>query len=670
MGTMIGLAAMSLFDVRMLDRAHWRDFDWGVFREVMHFGTPFIVTYGLSFILSGSDRFLIEYFLGPDQVGIYSAGYAFPDRIGQICFMAVATASFPLTVRRLEQEGTEAARDQTYANGVAMLALAVPACMGLLLINRPLAATLIGENFRAGAIQVMPWIAISTIFNGIAAHYFDHAFHLAKKTRLFFFTLGPAALLNFIGNLYAIPHFGVMGAAYTTLAAYALYLILSIVIGRRVFRIKFPFKPALQIAVSTALMALILLGFNFPENLTGLIDMVVIGGAVYGLGILTFDIMGVRSLIIRKFHQRSVSHVSAHTPLEFTVLKTPEAIEIIADEWRALYEKSGGNVFGSYEWFQIWWRHLGGLENVRLHIATARSGGNLVALLPLVVRRSGLLRILEWAGYETFDYGDVLAENACDAEAIWRFAFGVGGYDVALIKDVRESALSLPVLANGMRLREQRKNYFLTLQFDSGEAWLAAQSRKLRGDMRRKREKMQAQGDVAFQLYRQGEQVPVAVLDALYAQKSAWFRERKASGAFAKAEVKPLLHELAADAARHNKLYLAWLTCGDVIVACHMGFIKDGILHLYHTTYDAGYGAFSPGNIMMIETIQWAIDARLRELDFMRGDEAFKQRFAGGTRALSAFIGGGSYFGKMLVLLRMAQKDSELPADPIKKSDS
>ena len=112
-----------------------------------------------------------------------------------------------------------------------------------------------------------------------------------------------------------------------------------------------------------------------------------------------------------------------------------------------------------------------------------------------------------------------------------------------------------------------------------------------------------------------------------------------------------------------GSLYLAWLTCGEAIVACHMGFVRDGVLHLYHTTYDAEYGAFSPGNIMMIETIKWAIDQKLRELDFMRGDESYKQRFASGTRALSGFVVGRTRLGKLAVAVRMAIKKNSLLSD-------
>ena len=69
-----------------------------------------------------------------------------------------------------------------------MLAVALPTCAGLILCDRQLAAVLIGPDFRIGAMQVMPWIAVSSVLNGLSAHYFDHAFHLAKKPYLLAFT--------------------------------------------------------------------------------------------------------------------------------------------------------------------------------------------------------------------------------------------------------------------------------------------------------------------------------------------------------------------------------------------------------------------------------------------------------------------------------------------------
>ena len=361
----------------------------------------------------------------------------------------------------------------------------------------------------------MPLIAIATLFNGIAAHYFDHALHLAKKTRLFFYTLGPSALLNFVGNLYAIPHFGIIGAAYTTLAAYALYLALSILIGRQVFAMHFPFQPALEIAVSTGVMALVLLSFEVPANIFGLVVKIAVGGAVYGAGILTFNVMDIRTKLFarltRKSH-KSESHKSESQNdllLTYEILTEFDQAEAIAGEWETLH-RSSGLLFGSSQWFKIWWRNLGKTENSALSIAVARTPtGELKAVLPLVRRKSGFLRMLGWAGADVFDYGDVVTDNPQIAEALWRFVCAKPGYDIALIKDVRTKAVSLKGISVLMQLREQRKNYFLTLDFASGQEWLAAQSRKLRGDVRRKSEKMEKENRVRFHVHQNGD--PVAV---------------------------------------------------------------------------------------------------------------------------------------------------------------
>jgi CelD/BcsL family acetyltransferase involved in cellulose biosynthesis len=290
---------------------------------------------------------------------------------------------------------------------------------------------------------------------------------------------------------------------------------------------------------------------------------------------------------------------------------------------------------------------------VRLHVVIARTAsGQLAGILPLIVRHAGLVRILEWAGHDVFDYNDVIAQDPHMADALWRFVSKQGAYDVALIKDIYVQALSLAPLTQLMHRRAQRKNYFLTLEFSSGEAWFASQSRKLRGDTRRKTEKMQSRGAVAFHVHQKNTAVPSAIIDTLYAQKAAWFAQRYTQGAFAKDGIKAFLYALAQDAAQRGELYLAWLSSGNTIVACHMGFVRKNTLYLYHTTYENTYAEFSPGAILMTETIKAAIDMGLHELDFMRGDETYKQRFASDHRLLSDFVFGRSIFGKAITKIK------------------
>lgn len=295
LGMIFGMALMAVLDGAMLKGVSWKYFDRDALRELVRFGVPLIFSFGLGFLISASDRFIIEHFRNASEVGIYAAGYSLMDRITVMIFMIVATPSFPLTVNKLEHEGLEAARRQTYANGVAVFALVLPACAGLILTTEQLAAFLIGAEFRAGAMQVMPWIAVSAMLNGLSVHYFSHAMHLAKKPSLLVAAQLPSAILNLALNFLLIPEYGYMGAAYATMASYFLLLILMIVIGQRVFAYRFPFLPLLQISCCVAMMGAVLSIVAFPISVAGLTAEVMLGGAIYGAGLLLFNVMDIRA---------------------------------------------------------------------------------------------------------------------------------------------------------------------------------------------------------------------------------------------------------------------------------------------------------------------------------------------------------------------------------------
>lgn len=297
LGMIIGMMAVALLDIKILLQTSPRDFHREALREIMRFGAPLVLAYALSYIIASSDRFFIEYFQGPGAVGVYAAGYSLMDRITSIVFMVVSTASYPLIVHKYEHESLEAAQRQMHNNGVATLALALPVCAGLILTAPQIAAVLIGPAFRDGALLVMPWIAVAAIFNGLATHYFSHSFYLAKKSHMFFYTQGPAALVNLVMNFILIPRFGYIAAAWSTLISYAIAMLATVWLGRGVFPFPFPFKSTLLIVAATALMIAPLVALRFSVDLLGLAEMVALGGLVYGAALMLFDVMQIRSRV-------------------------------------------------------------------------------------------------------------------------------------------------------------------------------------------------------------------------------------------------------------------------------------------------------------------------------------------------------------------------------------
>src|SRR5208282_4752228 len=81
----------------------------------------------------------------------------------------------------LERQGREAARIQAGRNGVALLAVALPACAGLALTADYIAASLVGPAFRPGVAALIPIMSLAALARGVRAHFIDHASHLSGR---------------------------------------------------------------------------------------------------------------------------------------------------------------------------------------------------------------------------------------------------------------------------------------------------------------------------------------------------------------------------------------------------------------------------------------------------------------------------------------------------------
>jgi O-antigen/teichoic acid export membrane protein/CelD/BcsL family acetyltransferase involved in cellulose biosynthesis len=650
LGLIVGMACMTLVDIKAILHTSKENFSPNALRAIAQFGLPLVVTYGLYNIISNTDRFIIDHFHGPAQVGVYAAGFSLVDRVNTILFMMIATPSYPLTVHKLENEGIAAARDQTYRNGVAVLGLALPACVGFMLANQQITAVLIGSQFRDGAIKVIPWIATGAILNGLSTHYFDHAFHLSKKSYMLLFTQGPTAVFNLTMNFMLIPRFGYMGAAYTYVASYVILVTLSVLVGRRVFKVRFPFRPALEIAASVGIMAVPLMAIPFRRDALGLAEMVVLGGFLYSSGLVLFNVMGVREKLFKQVGKMHVNVPSAEKTVRYDVKSTEEAVLTLAAGWRRLHAEYGRDVFTDFDLLMEWWRTLGKPNRCCLRIACAWEDNRLVGILPLATRKKKFLRMLEWAGTEVLDYPDILVEEERYVAPLWEAIRRAGRYDFALIKDVRSDAVTHSHLDRSMNVLPAERSFYLTCAWPSGAAWVNSLSRKLRGGIRRKRQKLEHNGRVQYQVYKpENGPVPQKIIDAMIAQKLAWHHAQSDGGVFDFAGTPDFMRGLVKLHAARGSLFLAWLEQREEIIACHMGFIRQGTVSLYLTSYKDTFASASPGNMIMQDSISWAIDNGITEFSFLRGGESYKLKFANNSRSLAKYIRGRTWIGQLVV---------------------
>jgi O-antigen/teichoic acid export membrane protein len=272
------------------------------------YGVPISLSLILALALATTDRFLIAAYLNETSVGVYQAGYSLANRTLDVMFIWLGMAGGPAAVAAFERGGKSALHETAREQAGFMVALALPAAVGLALVAKPLGDVMIGPGLRAGAAQVTPWIAASAFFAGMTTYYFHTAFTLARRTGLLLAAMAIPAVSNVVLCLILIPRFGLQGALWATLASYALGALASFGLGRRTLALPVPWETLGRAALAAGVMALAVAATPAVGGVLELTAKAVVGAAVYGALAYGLDICGARThsgRLVRALQARS-----------------------------------------------------------------------------------------------------------------------------------------------------------------------------------------------------------------------------------------------------------------------------------------------------------------------------------------------------------------------------
>jgi O-antigen/teichoic acid export membrane protein len=245
-------------------------------KTLLAYGMPLAVNFALAWVVASSDRFLLGWLLDVSSAGQYAVGYDLAQYSIGMLLMIVNLAAFPLAVHAFERSGTEAAQAQLQKNGAVIFSVAFTAAACVAVLAPLLGGLLLGVEYGDTAVEILPWVAIAAALSGLKAYYFDTAFHIGRSTaKLVWISVG-ASIANIVFNLIWIPHYGIIGAAYATVLAYAVGMVGSAWLGRRFF-----IMPNVNPLVVSALIV------SVPTAITVWIVMQYGGWIGLGLGLLT-----------------------------------------------------------------------------------------------------------------------------------------------------------------------------------------------------------------------------------------------------------------------------------------------------------------------------------------------------------------------------------------------
>ncbi len=80
---------------------------------------------------------------------------------------------------------------------------------------------------------------------------------------------------------------------------------------------------------------------------------------------------------------------------------------------------------------------------------------------------------------------------------------------------------------------------------------------------------------------------------------------------------------------------LSVLYAGSQVAALCFGLVSRHVLHSWITCYDPQFTSYSPGAVLFVELAKAAVDRGITRIDFGKGPELYKQRFASGSVPLA-----------------------------------
>ena len=198
-------------------------------RAMFATGWPMLLSSAMFLVMSWTDTLLVGHFLEEDQVGIYRVAFRMA-AVVTLVQAAVNSYAAPLFAERHasgDRAGLRAALRQTTRLNVAF---SVPA-FGVLVAVPAWWMGWFGEAFEAGATCLV-WLAAGQVVNALCGpvmYLLNMTGHERPAQRI----VWVAALGNLGLNLWAIPRFGIEGAAVATALSMALWNVAAAVAVKR-----------------------------------------------------------------------------------------------------------------------------------------------------------------------------------------------------------------------------------------------------------------------------------------------------------------------------------------------------------------------------------------------------------------------------------------------------
>ncbi len=254
-------------------------------KEMAKYGFPLVMANLAAWILSLSDRYILEFFRSSQEVGVYSASYIISEKSILLVVSLFMIASNPISMKIWEREGKIKSKEFITKVTRYYLVVCLPLVVGMSVLSGSLIEFFTAPEYHQ-AFRIVPFVTLGIFFLGLQQR-FQSGLLFYKRTKFIMIGIIISGLLNLCLNLLLVPKYGYMAAAITTVVSYVALLILMILFSRGFLVWEFPFKSLLRVTICSGIMGLVVYYLNglIDTSFLFLIALVVLGMAIYALSI-------------------------------------------------------------------------------------------------------------------------------------------------------------------------------------------------------------------------------------------------------------------------------------------------------------------------------------------------------------------------------------------------
>lgn len=260
-----------------LERNLWfnlnRNIDKEKKKELLKYSIPLCLTSALTWIFGASDKIIINYFCGIEEVGIYSGAFKIIS-ILLIIQNGFITFWVPLAYERFLKHPNERDFFKKANEYVALLFFSLG--VGVIM-SRNLMIVFLGNNYRE-AVYILPILIFIPLMQSISETT-SLGINFTKKTKYSLYISIIVTIFNVIGNVLAVKYFyGIKGVAMVTGLSYIIFFILRTIISKKLLNFDLKIQKLYLITILVYIYTMLLMFYNniFYEILCGIILEIII----------------------------------------------------------------------------------------------------------------------------------------------------------------------------------------------------------------------------------------------------------------------------------------------------------------------------------------------------------------------------------------------------------